>query len=253
MTPECAQVLEHLGEPLRPEQQAHVKRCAECQALVEGFDVLGPPPAPARQGLESPGRQVLEELRAHPKATPWWHEVLVLVGVYAGATALGALALTRVGLLSNTAPPAVVAGLAALLLALMVGGAVVALAPARRVAWGLVGTSVAVVALSLVLGGSGLVVKSFLAGVVGCMRTNVLLSSLPLVAALVMLRRSAYHPARAVAAGLSAGAVGLFLLHLHCPDGSARHLAFSHVGSWLLLGVVALLVRSRLPSHSHAP
>ncbi len=254
MRPECTQVLEHLGEPLRPEHQAHVKTCAECQALVEGFSALERPPVPApARGLESTREQVLKELRAHPKAAPWWREVLVLVGVYAGVTALGALALTRVGLLSNTAPPAVVAGVAALLLALMVGGAVVALAPARQVAWGLVGTSVAVVALAVVLGGSGLAVKSFLTGVVGCMRSNVLLSALPLLAALVMLRRSAYHPARAVAAGLSAGAVGLFLLHLHCPDGSAGHLAFSHVGSWLLLGAVALLVRSRLPSQSHAP
>ncbi len=253
MTPECTQVLEHLGEPLRPEHQAHVKTCAECRALVEGFDALGSPPAPVPPRLESTREQVLKELRAHPKATPWWREVLVLLGVYAGMTALGALGFTRVGLLTNTAAPAVVAGLAVLLLALMVGGAVVALAPARRVAWGLVGTSVAVVALAVVLGGSGLMVKSFLAGVVGCMRTHVLLSALPLVAALVMLRRSAYHPARAVAAGLSAGAVGLFLLHLHCPDGSAGHLAFSHVAPWLLLGAVALLVRSLLPSQSHAP
>jgi hypothetical protein len=254
MTPECTQVLEHLGEPLRPELRAHVKACAECQALVEGFDALETPPAsaPAR-GLESTRERVLAELRAHPKATPWWREVLVLVGVYAGATALGALAFTRVGLLTNTAPPAVVAGVAVLLLALMVGGAVLALAPARRVAWGLVGTSMAVVALAVVLGGSGLAVKSFLAGALGCMRTHVLLSALPLVAALVMLRRSAYHPARALAAGLSAGAVGLFLLHLHCPDGSARHLALSHVGPWLLLGAVALLLRSRLPSRTHAP
>jgi hypothetical protein len=253
MTPECTQVLEHLGEPLRPEHQAHVKTCAKCRALVEGFDALGSPPAPAHPRLESTREQVLKELRAHPKATPWWREVLVLLGVYAGMTALGALGFTRVGLLTNTAAPAVVAGLAVLLLALMVGGAVVALAPARRGAWGLVGMSVAVVALAVVLGGSGLMVKSFLAGVVGCMRTHVLLSALPLVAALVMLRRSAYHPARAMAAGLSAGAVGLFLLHLHCPDGSAGHLAFSHVAPWLLLGAVALLVRSRLPSQSHAP
>jgi hypothetical protein len=254
MTPECTQVLEHLGEPLPPAQQAHVRACAECQSLVEGFDALESPapPAPAR-GLDSTREQVLKELRAHPKATPWWREVLVLVGVYAVATALGALALTRVGLLSNSAPPAVVALLAVLVLAMMGGGAVVALAPARRVAWGLVGTSVAVVALSVVLGGSGLAVKGFLAGVLGCMRSNVLLSALPLVAALVMLRRSAYHPARAVAGGLSAGAVGLFLLHLHCPDGSARHLAFSHVGPWLLLGAVALRVRSRMPSRTHAP
>jgi hypothetical protein len=210
-------------------------------------------PALVAPALESVRAQALKELEAHPKATPWWREVLVLVAVYALATVLGAVALTRVGPQLNSAPPAVLMGLAGLLLMAMVGGAVVALAPMRQAAWGLVGTSVAVVALSVVLGGSGLAVKSFLVGAIGCMRTHMLLSALPLLVALVMLRRSAYHPARAVAAGLSAGAVGLFLLHLHCPDGSAPHLAASHVGPWLLLGVLALLVRARLPTRNHAP
>ncbi|WP_257448271.1 DUF1109 domain-containing protein [Archangium lipolyticum] len=255
MTPECTRVLDSLGQPLPPELAAHVSTCAECRALQEGFGALEgmPPPTPAAPALESTRTQVLEELKAHPRATPWWHEVLVLVGVYGGVTVLGALGLSRVGLFLNTAASWVVAGLAALLLLMMVGGAVVALAPARRVAWGLVGTSAAVVALSVVLGGSGLAVKGFLAGSIGCMRMHLLLSALPLVAALVMLRRSAYHPARSVAAGLSAGAVGLLLLHVHCPDGSARHLAASHVGPWLLLGVLALLVRARLPNQNHAP
>ena len=255
MSPECTRVLDGLGRPLPSELSAHVASCAECRALLEGFGALEGLAAPqkAAPALESARAQAMAELAAHPKAAPWWREVLVLLGVYVGMTALGALAFTRVGLLLNTAPPTVVAGLAVLVLAAMVGGAVVALAPARRAAWGLVGLSAAVVALSVVLGGSGLVVKGFLAGLIGCMRAHLLLSALPLVGALGMLRRSAYHPARAVAAGLSAGTVGLFLLHLHCPDGSASHLAASHVGPWLLLGVLALLVRSRLPTHSHAP
>ncbi|HEX5750722.1 MAG TPA: DUF1109 domain-containing protein [Archangium sp.] len=255
MSPECSRVLDALGQPLPPELAAHVASCAECRALVEGFDALEPVKAPA----EAPAVKVtvparaLEELAARPIPTPWWREVLVLVGAYVGLTALGALALTPLGLMLNSAPPGVVAGLAVLVVLAMVGGAVVALAPVRRVAWGLLGTCTAVVALSVVLGGSGLAVKSFLAGAIGCMRTHMLLSALPLLSALVMLRRSAYHPARAVAAGLSAGAVGLLLLHVHCPDGSAAHLAASHVGPWLLLGGLALLVRSRLPTSNHAP
>jgi hypothetical protein len=222
-----------------------VASCEECRALLEGFGALEGAPAPAKApALESVRAQALRELEAHPKATPWWREVLVLMGVYVGMTVLGALAFTRVGLLLNEAPPLVVVGLAVLVLGVMAGGAVVALAPTRRAAWGLVGTSAAVV---------GLAVKGFLAGSIGCWRAHLLLSALPLVAALMMLRRSAYHPARAVAAGLSAGAVGLLLLHLHCPDGSARHLAASHVAPWLLLGGLALLVRARLPTRTHAP
>jgi hypothetical protein len=259
MSPECDRVMDGLGQPLPPELAAHVAACADCRALLEGFGALEGAPAPAKAptmaapALESVRAQALRELQAHPKATPWWREVLVLVGVYTLATVLGALGFTRVGLLLNSAPPGVVAGLAVLVLGVMVGGAVLALAPTRQAAWGLVGTSAAVVALSVVLGGSGLAVKGFLAGAIGCMRTHMLLSALPLLSALVMLRRSAYHPARAVAAGLSAGAVGLLLLHLHCPDGSAPHLAASHVGPWLLLGLLALLVRARLPTRIHAP
>lgn len=261
MNPECTRVLDTLGQPLPPELGAHVAACAECRALLEGFGALEgvAAPAPAQEApetvpaLESAKALALKELAAHPKATPWWREVVTLVGVYVGSTVLGALALSRVGLTLNAAPPGVVAVLAALVLLMMVGGAVVALAPTRRVAWGLVGTSAAVVALSVVLGGSGLAAKGFLAGCIGCWRTHMLLSALPLVAALVMLRRSAYQPARAVAAGLSAGAVGLLLLHVHCPDGSAAHLTASHVGPWLLLGGLALLVRSRLPTQNHAP
>ncbi len=257
MTPECTHVLDSLGQPLPPELAAHVASCAECRALVEGFgaleDVGAPAPPMPEPALQRVRSRTHEELAAHPKPTPWWREVLVLVGVYMGMTALGALALTPLGLMLNSAAPGVVAGLAVLVLLAMVGGAVVALAPVRHVAWSLMGTCTAVVALAVVLGGSGLAVKSFLAGAIGCMRTHMLLSALPLVAALVMLRRSAYHPARSVAAGLSAGAVGLLLLHVHCPDGSAAHLAASHVGPWLLLGGLALLVRSRLPTYNHAP
>lgn len=252
MTSACAQVLDALGGPLPAELAAHVASCEDCRALTEGFDALPLPAAPAAPAPEALKAPALAELEAHPQPSPWWHEVLVLGGVYAVVT-VGALGFTRLGQLLNSSSPWVVRGLAALLLAVMAGGAVVALAPSRRRSWGLVGTSAAVVALAVVLGGSGLAVKGLLAGCMGCVRTHVLLSALPLVATLVLLRRSAYQPMRALAAGLSAGGVGLFLLHLHCPDGSAAHLALSHVTPWLLVGGLAVLVRSRLSSRSYAP
>ena len=253
MSPECTRVLDSLGEPLTPGLEAHVASCPECQALLGGLDALPPPPGPSASTLESMRARALEELAAHPQATPWWHELLVLLGVYAAMTGVGALALRRVGLFNNAAPPEVVAAVAALLALVMLGGAVVALAPSRRVAWGLVGTSMAVVGLAVVLGGTGVAAGGFLTGLMGCTRASLLLSALPLVAAVVMLRRSAFYPARSVAAGLSAGAVGLLLLHVHCPDGSAAHLAAAHLGPWLLLGALALFVRSSLPAYHHAP
>lgn len=253
MTPECARVMDALGGPLPAELAAHVASCAECRALTGGFDALGPPPPPASSLPPSLKAPALAELASHPKPTPWWRELGVLLAVYAVVTA-GALGLTPLGQRLNAAPSEVVVGLAALLLALMAGGAALALAPSRRQGGrGVVLASAAVVALAVVLGGSGQDVRGLLAGCIGCTRTHLLLSALPLVTALVLLRRSAYQPARALAAGLSAGAVGLFVLHLHCPNGSAAHLGLSHVAPWLLVGGLAVWARSRLRAHSYAP
>lgn len=256
MRPECSQVLDRLGQPLPAELAAHVAQCAECQALVEGFGALAPVRAavePAR--LEAVQARARAELEARPRVLPWWQEVVALLGVYGVALGLGAWLLeSRAGgLLTSTAPMGVVVALGLLLLLAIVGGAVAALAPLRQPAWALVGTSAAVVALAVVLGGSGLAMQGVLVGVVGCTKSLVVLSALPLVAALVLLRRSAYHPARALAAGLSAGAVGLMLLHLHCPDGSASHLLLAHVAPWLLLGGAVLAVRRWLGSQTYAP
>ncbi|RKH36601.1 zf-HC2 domain-containing protein, partial [Corallococcus sicarius] len=47
MTPECERVLDRLGDcmdgPLPPELVAHAAGCADCRALLEGFNVLAPP------------------------------------------------------------------------------------------------------------------------------------------------------------------------------------------------------------------
>ncbi|HZI08545.1 MAG TPA: DUF1109 domain-containing protein, partial [Archangium sp.] len=183
MSPECSRVLDSLGHPLPPELAAHVASCPECRPLVEGFGALedlAPAPKMAAPAMERVRTRTQEELAAQPLPTPWWREVLVLMGVYVGLTALGALALTPLGLVLNPAPPGVVVGLSLLVLLAMVGGAVVALAPVRQVAWSLMGLCTAVVALSVVLGGSGLAVKSFLAGAIGCVKTHLLLSALTL-------------------------------------------------------------------------
>ncbi len=255
MTPECARVMDSLGGPLPEELAAHVASCEACRALTGGFDALGPPPPPPAPSLPPALKApALAELASHPRPSPWWRELAVLGAVYAAVTGVS-LGFTPLGRLLNRAPEAVVVGLAALLLALMAGGAVLALAPRRRDGGGrgLVVTSAAVVALAVALGGSGQDVKGLLAGCIGCTSTHLTLSALPLVAALALLRRSAYHPVRALAAGLSAGAVGLFVLHLHCPNGSAMHLGLSHVAPWLLVGGLAVWARSRLGSHSYAP
>lgn len=260
MTPECSRVLDALGGPLPPELAAHAASCEDCRALTEGFGVLeapasAPVPPPAAAKLATARTRSLSELQAQPQPTPWWRELLVLLGVYAGVMVGGVVGLGRSGLVLNMAPPVVVAGLALLILGLVGAGAFIALAPSgRRMPWALVGAGAAAVALLQIAGGSGQVgVRGFLAGVLGCMVTEVVLSVPPLLVALVLLCRSAYQPLRALAAGLSAAGVSLFVLHLHCPDGSATHLALGHVVPWLVLAGVVLLVRSRLPTRSYAP
>jgi hypothetical protein len=253
--------MDALGGPLPPELAAHAASCEDCRALTEGFGTLealpaaAPAPAPAPKKLEAARTESLRELAAQPKPTPWWRELLVLLAVYAVVMVGGVVGLGRAGLVANMAPPVVVAGIALLILGLVGGGAFIALSPSgRRMPWALVGAGAVGVALLQIFGGSGQVaMRSFLAGVMGCMVTEVLLSVPPLILALVLLCRSAFQPLRAVAAGLSAAGVSLFVLHLHCPDGSAAHLALGHVLPWLVLAGVVLLVRSRLPTRSYAP
>jgi hypothetical protein len=259
MTPECERVMDALGGPLPPELASHAATCADCQALTSGFGALKAVPpiaAPASTpGLEAARRKTLEELAVKPVATPWWRELLMLLAAYAVVMVGGLFTLGRNGLVFNTASAPVVAGVGLVILALVGGGAYLALAPARRrVPWVLVAAGAGAVVLLQVLGGSGYApVRSFLAGVVGCLTSEVVLSIPPLALALVLLCRSAFQPVRAFAAGLSAAGVSLFVLHLHCPDGTAEHLMLGHLVPWLLLAGVALFLRSRLPTRSYAP
>lgn len=261
MTPECDRLLEALGSeaPLPPALASHAATCPDCRALTEGFGALDAAPKGAppelTPGMEAARRKTLEELEQQPKPTPWWLELLALLSTYSVVMVGGLFLLGRQGLVQNTASPAVLVGLALVILVMVAGGAYVALAPARRhVPWVLVAAGAAGVALLQVAGGSGYAMaRDFLSGVLGCMRSEVVLSIPPLALALVLLCRSAFQPVRAFAAGLSAAGVSLFVLHLHCPDGTAGHLMLGHLVPWVLLAGVALLLRSRLPTRSYAP
>lgn len=259
MTPECERVMDGLGGPLPPELAAHAASCEDCQALTAGFGALEalPPISPpvSTPGMQAARRKTLEELSVQPQPTPWWRELLVLLGAYGAVMVGGVLVLGRSGLVANSASPVVVIGLAFLILVLVGGGAYLALAPARRqLPWAPIAMGAGLIAILQVVGGSGYApMRSFLAGLMGCMTSELLLSIPPLALALVLLCRSAFQPVRAFAAGLSAAGVSLFVLHLHCPDGTAAHLALGHVVPWLLLAGVALFLRSRLPTRTYAP
>lgn len=271
MTPECSRVMDHLGEALPPDLAAHVARCQECQVVTGGFDFIsGPSPAPTALASASapddeddedtlPGqfdarRFALETLAKQPKARPWWHGLVLLVGVHAATVGVGLMLLSRDFWVGNAARSSLVVGVAVLILALLGAGAYIALSPHRRVVpWVAVLATSGALGLTVVLTGSGQQGRAFLAGLVGCMGTELAVTVVPLAVTLVLLSRSAFHPVRALAAGLSAGAASLLVLHLHCPDGTASHLLWGHVVPWLGLGGIAVLLRSRLPTSSHAP
>ncbi|MCE9673589.1 DUF1109 domain-containing protein [Myxococcus stipitatus] len=262
MTPDCSRVMDALGTPLPPDLAAHAERCAECRALVEGFDALGglapgaPGEAPtqAAPGLDVARRFALEELEARPTPAPWWRELLVLLGVDAAVVAVGLGVLGRGTWVGNQAAPWRVASVALLILALVGAGTYVALAPRRKpVSWVALLLGAGAVALAQLVGGSGQRTRPPLVGSLGCVASEALLTVVPLGAVLVLLCRSAYEPARAVAAGLSAGGVSLLVLHLHCADGTTQHLLWSHLAPWLALAGLLVTLRSRLPTRSHAP
>ena len=259
MKPECSRVMDSLGGPLPAELSSHVASCEDCRSLVSGFDALGglptaPPSRAPAPRLDAARLLARAELTAHPRPTPWWRELLVLLAVYAAVMAGGLAWFSGDGLVGNRAPPMVIAGVALLTLVLVGGGAFLALAPARRrLPWGLVALAALSVAAVQVLGGSGLQIRPPMRGMLGCMGSEVVLSVLPMAVALVLLCRSAFQPVRALAAGLSAAGVSLLVLHIHCPDGTVSHLLSAHVLPWLLLAGVSVLVRSRLPTRSYAP
>ncbi|MCP3100157.1 DUF1109 domain-containing protein [Myxococcus sp. K15C18031901] len=263
MTPACLKVMDALGTPLPPDLAAHVAGCEDCRALAGGFEALesiapsgGDAGAGAPgTGLETAHRLALEELTARPRATPWWRELLVLLGVDVGVMALGLALLGRGSWVGNQAAPWVVAGVGLLILALVGAGTYLALAPQRRKvpSWGALLLGATVVAVAQLAGGTGQRMRPPPMGGLGCMASEVLLSVVPLACVLVLLCRSAFQPVRAVAAGLSAGGVSLLVIHVHCSDGTAGHLLTGHLAPWLALAGLAVLLRSRLPTRSHAP
>ncbi|MFY1830268.1 DUF1109 domain-containing protein [Myxococcus fulvus] len=294
MTPECSRVLDSLGEPLPTELESHVATCEDCRAIAGGFDLLGAPAgagglstdaaphaarevSPGEAAREKPPRDAdhrtlhetlasegapqdaahrfaHEALARRPRARPWWHELLLLLGVH-GAIAMTAVAVLAHGAwVANRAEVPVVVGVGLLLTALLSSGAYVALSPRRRtVPWGGVIAVMLAVGATVVLSGSGVRTSPLMAGILGCAGTELAVTAVPLALTLVLLCRSAYHPVRALVAGLSAGGVSLLVLHLHCADGTTPHLLAGHVVPWLALGGITLLLRSLLPTRSHAP
>jgi hypothetical protein len=254
MSPACEEVLSAIGDgELPPALAEHAQGCEHCRPLLEAHRALGPLAGELGGEVERAPSEALAEIAAHPVPRPWWTPVALLLLVEVAAMAAMAARMGPTGLSGNTAAPAVVATLAALLaLSIVLGAAASFARSGPRARWVLGGLTVAL-AGALVAAGSGWGPARPLAAGAGCGMTELAVSALPWVLCLLLLRRTAFDASRAWLGGLCAGAAGALILHFQCGDGSPAHLLLFHVLPWLLLGVLAVLTRSRLRSTTYAP
>ncbi len=214
---------------------------------------------PQDPALEQLRQLALTELAASPAPRPWWRDAALLAGVNLLVTVVCTVGLGKNGLVLNQSPAAAVAAVAVpVVLVLLLGAlaAVIPWRPGRAGAWG--GTLLAlagVTGLAVAFGGSGHAdpARGLLRAGLPCLTTELVISVVPITAAVLVLARFAYSPWRMLVGGLSAGAAGLFALHLHCPIGTLGHLAAFHVLPWLAVAGLAVLLRGRVRSHSYAP
>ena len=254
MTGECLLVLENLGRPLEPNLSAHVAACQHCQAVVKAHETL----ARARsmqlsQAADAAFAQSLSRAASRP-ARAWWVEGLAIGAVNLLLVTAGVWALRLRVAASNLAPPEIVWAIGFFLVAAIIAGPLIALAPGGRLLRKYALASYPLLAVAVVVGGSGLQpMRSFMRAGISCLVLEIALSVLPAIFVVWALTTTAFRITRAAIAGLSAGAVGALALHLHCPFGTVSHLLFFHVLPWLALGAAAVAVRSRLTSKSFAP
>lgn len=248
----CARLEEVLVQTPSADALAHAKTCATCGPARAAWDAMEPAQKPTAPGeISASGLKLLkqsaqEELKAHPKAHAWWWDVLVLLAVDFGIVTTG------LALLNLAQAQSANHGITALLVALMALGAWAAIRPGAHVVRLGVVACAALAAMWAGLGGSGLAPDRPFGNGVGCAATEAGLAVVPLAAVLWATTRFAFDFWRALVGGISVGAAGMLVLHVHCGDGSAAHLFAFHVAPWLVISGAAALLRRALPSKSYA-
>ena len=247
-----------LDGPLPPEQLAHAVVCESCRALIGDHQTSGGSPPQPNATLGAVFREELRTeahatLEAHPRAWPWWGTALALLGLNAGVALAAAARLgTDNWALGNASTGRMAVAAAGLGVALL-GGVFAAIMPrGRALRAGLGWMSVAVPALVL-LGADGQGVCITVRQALPCALTELGLALLPATLGVLALTQVAFRPLRTWLLGVAAGSVGLFVLHLHCLDGSAQHLVLYHLVPWALVCGLTVLVRWRLPTRGFAP
>jgi hypothetical protein len=227
-----------------PVDAAHLRICAECRAVQAALAAPSGPVDLAR--LKGPA---LAELSAHPRSRPWWLAALGLLAVCAVA-----LGVARVFLPPQTSQHASVLlrqlSSAAWGLTLFTGCVLAVMPGARPARLALLGAVMGCFAITLAaasgVGPSG-------PGSFNCMLIEWGIAFVPLASALMVITGFAFDATRALCASLATMSAGVLVVHLHCPNGTLLHQALCHLLPILVLMGVGLVLRSRLPSRTHAP
>ena len=253
MTHHCRRVLENLGRPLTAELSQHVGNCQSCQALLDAHRTLSTPLADPPAASRSAPSAALGAAASRP-ARQWWIPAAALAVLNLVLLMAAIRALQRGAGVANLAPPTTLWALGALLLLALVAGPIIAIAPAGRALRRYLLLASPLIALALILGGSGFQpAGNWIRAGIPCLVLELSLSLIPAIFTVWALTASAFRPSRAAMAGIGAGAVGALALHVHCPFGSLSHLLCFHLLPWAALVGVAVALRSRLPSRSFAP
>ena len=226
-----------------PVEAAHLETCAECRAAQMSLS-----PQLDESTLPSLKAAALKALRANPKVRPWWLSALALslFALIISVSTTFALGLHS----SQHRSPELRWFSSFVWLLTMAGGVILALMPRNR-RLGSLAVLLPMVGIGLSLAASSGDGRE--GAYLACARLEFLVALFPFVTSLVLLSGFAFDPFRAFAIGLSTGAVGVLVVHLHCPNGSLDHQLGGHIAPLLLMGAIAVLVRRWMPSRTYAP
>ncbi len=194
--------------------------------------------------LELARQAALAELRRSPVAKPWQRQAALVVALWIGVSVVGAAA-ALVASLSGTADVLARAPLLGAVLAVAAVGGNAALTPRARL-WAALTAGAVLPTMIALVASRGAGAPSATPEWV-CSASHIAIGSLPLAVGLWALGQSAWTWRRALATGFGAGTAGPFLGELACHRG-ARHVLVYHLGAWLIVAAVCVVIsRYRRP------
>ncbi len=245
----CTRLDEVLREDASAAALAHATTCPTCGPARAAWNKMNGPAESARP-LDAIREAARAELKKQPKSQPWWVDAATLLAVNLVVFGLAMSLMSHP--LRHPESPVMRWGNAAALLVLLMAGAWFAIRPGGRTARLAMLVLAALGAIGVSLGGSGDAGARPFASGLGCAATEVVVSLLPVIAAVGLTRKFAFDLTRTIAGGLSVGATGMLVLHLHCVNGAAAHLFVFHVMAWAVVAAGVVLARRLTPSRSYA-